>query len=94
MGNRYLSRELTILLMGITSLNILHDSPEDPTSKVGENLRRIFIERGHDFFDKQHRGAELDEGEDEPQKEATDRVQPMTPEQLFKMRVEVLPQLQ
>ncbi|PSR77283.1 hypothetical protein PHLCEN_2v7976 [Hermanssonia centrifuga] len=80
--------------MGITSLNILHDSPEDPTSKVGENLRRIFIERGHDFFDKQHRGAELDEGEEEPQKEATDRVQPMTPEQLFKMRVEVLPQLQ
>ena len=71
-------------------------SREDPISKIGENLRRIFLERGHDFFDKYLSGSELDKEEvvEEKQKELDDNVQPMTPEELFKMRMEILPQLQ
>lgn len=69
---------------------------EDPISKIGENLRRIFVEKGHDFFDKHLTGSELDKDEvvEERQKEHDDNVQPMTPEELFKMRMEILPQLQ
>lgn len=73
-------------------------SPEDPVSKVGENLRRIFFERGVDFFDRYHNGVEepKDESSQEKPKEDVDDVliQPMTPEELFKMRMEVIPQLQ
>ena len=34
------------------------------------------------------------ETEEEKQKEQDDNVQPMTPEELFRMRMEILPQLQ
>lgn len=69
---------------------------EDPTSKIGKNLARIFQEKGHDFFDKYLLGSfvEKDEADEEKPKESDDNVQPMTPEELFKMRMEILPQLQ
>lgn len=73
-------------------------SPEDPISKIGENLMRIFQERGVDFFDRFQNGVEIpkdDVVEEKSKDDAEDlRIQPMTPEELFKMRVEILPQLQ
>ena len=64
-----------------------------------KNLRRIFIERGLDFFDKDvtNRAAPEqlpDEPEAETSKEEASGLQPMTPEDLFKMRAELMPQLQ
>lgn len=59
---------------------------------------RIFQERGVDFFDRFHNGVEIpkdDVVEEKSKDDAEDlRIQPMTPEELFKMRVEILPQLQ
>ena len=65
---------------------------EDPISKIGENLRRIFLEKGHDFFDKYVEGVVIDKEDvaEERHKEADDNVQPMTPEELFRMRMEIL----
>jgi mediator of RNA polymerase II transcription subunit 17 len=85
-------------------------SKDDPARGLGDRLRRIFIERGIDFFDK-NRGQSLQQGiltngknradmEDEALgnvksheeiQEQSDRA--MTPEELFKMRMEILPQL-
>jgi hypothetical protein len=69
---------------------------EDPVSQIGKNLARIFQEKGHDFFDTYFTGADLDkeEVEEEKEKERDDNAQPMTPEELFKMRMEIMPQLQ
>ena len=66
------------------------------TSKIGENLRRIFVERGHDFFDKTDRSAEAEkeDADEEKEQDTRDTTQPMTPEELFKMRMEIMPQLQ
>ena len=70
--------------------------PEDPVAKAGENLLRIFSERGIDFFERYHDGAEIpkEEVHEEKSKDDEDDVQPMTPEELFRMRHEVIPQLQ
>lgn len=78
------------------ALTVCTTRREDPASKIGEKLRRVFIEKGHGFFDKYVAGTLLDKVEvvEEKQKDADDSVQPMTPEELFKMRMEVLPQLQ
>ncbi|KAI0349426.1 hypothetical protein OH77DRAFT_1580604 [Trametes cingulata] len=76
---------------------------EDPTASIGTKLRRIFIERGVDFFERQN-GSESIPG---PQKQnaaphdeaAPDREEhtevshTMTPEELYKMRMTLLPQL-
>ena len=78
-------------------LSLLHDAyrREDPTSKLGEDLRRIFFERGHDFFDKNSLGANAQkESEEEKEPDTRDNVQPMTPDELLKMRIEIMPQLQ
>ena len=51
-----------------------------------------------DFFERYHQGIEVpkDEAPEEKPKDDTDdlHIQPMTPEELFKMRTEVIPQLQ
>ena len=83
---------------------------DDPAKSLGERLRRIFVERGVDFFDK-NQGQLLQEGiltngqnladvEDEMRRdeEATEDTDDqsnhaMTPEELLKMRMEILPQL-
>ncbi|PCH41031.1 hypothetical protein WOLCODRAFT_88978 [Wolfiporia cocos MD-104 SS10] len=80
----------------------IYEPKEDPTAKVGENLRRIFLERGIDFFDRRkHEGhkvaeptaAQEDEGKEKHKDDAQGPKQPMTAEELFKMRMEILPQL-
>jgi mediator of RNA polymerase II transcription subunit 17 len=83
---------------------------DDPTKGLGEKLRRIFVERGVDFFDK-NQGQPLQEGiltngqhdvdlEDEtcrngenPEESFEHSNRAMTPEELLKMRMEILPQL-
>jgi mediator of RNA polymerase II transcription subunit 17 len=79
-------------------------SKQSSTSALGENLRRIFIERGFDFFDK-HKGVPLQdalasdqrvraEDASEPVKsKANPATKIMTTEELFDMRMEILPQL-
>ncbi|GJE87473.1 hypothetical protein PsYK624_035560 [Phanerochaete sordida] len=75
----------------------IYEPPEDPISKVGENLRRIFLERGVDFFERYEHGVEApkdEAGEERPRDEDEDvQLQPMTPEDLFKMRLDIMPQL-
>jgi mediator of RNA polymerase II transcription subunit 17, fungi type len=79
-------------------------SKQNSTSALGEHLRRIFIERGFDFFEKQ-KGAPLEErilvsGEPEkvndvsdPEKSESNPTKIMSTEELFNMRMEILPQL-
>ncbi|KZT12461.1 uncharacterized protein LAESUDRAFT_638864 [Laetiporus sulphureus 93-53] len=78
----------------------VYEPKEDSTAKVGENLRKIFLERGLDFFDKKPQDREKiqsdhnAEPEQEGEQEDKHGLQhPMTPEELFKMRMEVMPQL-
>ncbi|KAG9317670.1 subunit 17 of mediator complex-domain-containing protein [Chiua virens] len=76
---------------------------ENPTTVLGENLRRIFLERGIDFFERQDQLPKGDAlvappRESSPVSEdggyATDNTKlTMSPEQLFKMRTEINPQL-
>ncbi|KAI0335458.1 hypothetical protein GY45DRAFT_799896 [Cubamyces sp. BRFM 1775] len=76
---------------------------EDPTSVVGTKLRRIFAERGHDFFEayKGSRSLPAPQAPDatEPDENAADSEKSnesshtMTPEELYKMRMSLLPQL-
>lgn len=58
---------------------------------------RIFHERGVDFFDRFYNGVEApkdDVIEEKSKDDAEDlRIQPMTTEQLSKMRIEIIPQL-
>ena len=59
---------------------------------------RIFQERGVDVLERYHHGVEepKDEVTEEKTKDDAEdlRIQPMTPEELHKMRVEVVPLLQ
>ncbi|KZT74377.1 hypothetical protein DAEQUDRAFT_761241 [Daedalea quercina L-15889] len=75
---------------------------EDATAKVGDNLRRIFVERGIDYFDRKKgasgTAAGLDASTEENVAEDNeDNLQGprrhMTTEELYKMRVELLPHL-
>lgn len=86
-----------------TSYNLTFDDSQESSTKVlGENLRRIFVERGVDFFDR--KGHQLanenltleneDTSDTEPTEEEDSLVsQSMSVEELFKMRMEILPQL-
>ncbi|KDQ64550.1 hypothetical protein JAAARDRAFT_166933 [Jaapia argillacea MUCL 33604] len=84
----------------------VYEPREDPAKTLGERLRRIFLERGVDFFD--HDPSRLSGGHgltEEPQEAIEDTFeqeespnetpsnQPMTSEELFKMRMELMPQL-
>ena len=71
------------------------DRREDPTTKIGESLMRIFAERGHDFFEKETHQTETDKADEVAKEDSVrDETQPMTPEELFKMRGDILGQLQ
>lgn len=81
-----------------------YGSKVNATKSLGENLRRIFIERGTDYFDKTEQRHDATESlttdaEDVPQPldylDGQDQppVQSMTVEELDKMRKEVLSQL-
>ncbi|EKM59963.1 uncharacterized protein PHACADRAFT_250784 [Phanerochaete carnosa HHB-10118-sp] len=90
--------KLIPILLDITSEGQqVFEPPEDPISKIGENLRRIFLERGVDFFERYHNGIEAakdEASEEKPKDEAGDvQIQPMTPEELFRMRMDIMPQL-
>ena len=80
-------------------------SKQNSTSVLGEKLRRIFIERGFDFFEKR-KGNSLEDrawvsGESEKVTDTSDpaksdenpSMKTMTTEELFNMRMEILPQL-
>lgn len=79
-------------------------SPESPGAKLGDNLRRIFVERGLDFFeqDAEERQANKEVKKEKEEKdnvkpdEGADSsdVKPMSLEELDNMRMELLPQLQ
>lgn len=73
-------------------------SREDPTAAVGTKLRRIFLERGLDFFEaeKDARSAVRDVQDDAKEGDtasgegqATEPFHHMTPEELYKMRMEL-----
>jgi mediator of RNA polymerase II transcription subunit 17 len=81
---------------------------EIPATRLGENLRRIFQERGTDFFKKnknpvQREFAESEDkqlhleasntAENEQSVETKNLPEVMTVEELFAMRSEILPQL-
>lgn len=77
------------------------ESPENPTKLLGENLRRIFTERGVDFFERQDNlpsgvAQPLDtaEQQNEDEESALDPAKTvLTPEELFNLRMECIPQL-
>ncbi|KAJ7047317.1 subunit 17 of mediator complex-domain-containing protein [Mycena alexandri] len=85
----------------------VYEPAVDPQKSLAERLRRIFAERGVDFFDRNNDGtlaslaptAPTDDpaddipDDDEPAPAVENAPGPMTPEDLYKMRVEVLPQL-
>ncbi|KAJ6536623.1 subunit 17 of mediator complex-domain-containing protein [Mycena sp. CBHHK59/15] len=78
----------------------VYEPAVDPGKALGERLRRVFAERGLDFFERNdgHINA-LSATTDDASEPADDEAQtevaagPMTPEDLYKMRMEVLPQL-
>jgi hypothetical protein len=81
------------------------DSDEQPGSRLGEDLRRMFLERGFDFFnqDEEQRQAHKPADDEEAAPQSKDIVnQPSdsqttettSPEALSNMRLEILPQLQ
>jgi mediator of RNA polymerase II transcription subunit 17, fungi type len=80
---------------------------EDPTKLLAENLRRIFQERGRDFFDQnggdivqdgvlvaKRPETEKDEDTTEPNEDPDAPPKIMTTEELLKLRLELLPHLQ
>ena len=80
----------------------------DRETKLGERFRRIFLERGHDFFEKDdgtrygHEQAPEEKPDDvsgaqqdvETPPEVDGEQKYMTPETLLKMRWDLLPRLQ
>ncbi|KAI0068724.1 hypothetical protein BV25DRAFT_1986305 [Artomyces pyxidatus] len=82
----------------------VYEPNEGPSAQLGENFRRIFMERGSDFFEQNEEqrrhatvtNARTEENGDTAQ--ATDSAEvsttkPMSPEELLRMRMEILPQL-
>ena len=76
---------------------------EPPGTQLGENLRRMFLERGLDFFNQDEEQRRVDEplnehgaGLQSRDTESLDdqRAEAMSPEALSNMRNEILPQLQ
>ena len=81
------------------------DSDEQPGSRLGEDLRRMFLERGYDFFDQdeEQRQAHKPTDDQEADAQSNDTVnqsadgqstETTSPEALSNMRLEILPQLQ
>ncbi|SRR6266702_1752816 len=78
---------------------------EPPGTQLGENLRRMFLERGLDFFNQDEEERRTNEPPNEhgaePQSRDTvtetldsQNADAMSPEALSNMRLEILPQLQ
>ncbi|THV08497.1 hypothetical protein K435DRAFT_13103 [Dendrothele bispora CBS 962.96] len=88
---------------------LIYEPKVTPSQLLSENLRRVFTERGTDFFERNSNGflekrvltAEKsnDDRHSDDSSEITDddddqlTVKPMTTEELFKMKTEVLPSL-
>ncbi|KAF8195839.1 subunit 17 of mediator complex-domain-containing protein [Mycena galopus ATCC 62051] len=97
-------QRLPVLLDILPDGTRIYEPQVDPQKSLAERLRRVFAERGVDFFDRNTDGfaslaaapADVDADEspadDEPREEEP-ATGPMTPEELYKMRVEFLPQL-
>lgn len=106
---------MTLLLTGNTSMSRMQrevtqgapihssSSKETLTQQLGEKLRRIFVERGIDFFEKGKgrpsgktgtlaQDMDIDPHEDPGEEKITTAT--MTTEDLLKMRMEILPHLQ
>ncbi|KAG1752739.1 subunit 17 of mediator complex-domain-containing protein [Suillus paluster] len=94
------------VLLDITPDGVqVFESPQDHTKLLGENLRRIFIERGVDFFERQDalkaigdlsipQALDIKDDKIEPdQYEEVVSKAIMNPEELYKMRMEIMPQL-
>ncbi|KAJ7638863.1 subunit 17 of mediator complex-domain-containing protein [Roridomyces roridus] len=78
----------------------VYEPEQDPQKSLAERLRRVFAERGVDFFDRDNgqlpttQDTDDDDTDQTPGEAETDAPPgPMTSEELYKMRVEVLPQL-
>ncbi|KAI6047138.1 subunit 17 of mediator complex-domain-containing protein [Pisolithus marmoratus] len=77
------------------------ETPEHPTKLLGENLRRIFNERGVDFFERQDSlpsgVAQPLDAADQPNEDEESVLDPaktvLTPEELYNLRKECIPQL-
>lgn|ERR1700744_4037890 len=76
---------------------------EAPGTQLGENLRRMFSERGLDFFNQDEEQRRINEPPNEHGAESQSRdtesiegqnTEAMSPEALSNMRLEILPQLQ
>jgi mediator of RNA polymerase II transcription subunit 17 len=81
------------------------DSDEQPGTRLRENLRRMFKERGLDFFDQDDEQRQANKPIDDPvvSLQSKDTMNPssdgqntesMSPEALSNMRSEIMPQLQ
>lgn len=82
----------------LSGLLILVVRREDPTAAVGTKLRRIFLERGLDFFEAEKDACttvhdvqdEENDGDTTPgEGKAAELSHHMTPEELYKMRMEL-----
>ncbi|KAF9652247.1 hypothetical protein BDM02DRAFT_3089535 [Thelephora ganbajun] len=81
----------------------IYEPAPDPNKQLAESIRRVFAERGHDFFEKRDAvSGRIDiessnDPDDEHEETSAETVnpstQPMTPEQLFKMRSDIIPRL-
>ncbi|KAH9062717.1 subunit 17 of mediator complex-domain-containing protein [Lactarius vividus] len=95
-----LGRSIPTVLDIATDGRRIYEPDEPPGTQLGENLRRVFLERGLDFFnqDEEQRWTNEppDEHSSEPQStESLDgqNTEAMSPEALSNMRLEILPQL-
>ena len=79
-------------------------SKETSSARLDTNIRRIFLERGADFFERKEglqsssthsevkQSQTIDDAPDVPM-ESENKSKPMTVEELYVMRMELLPQL-
>ncbi|KAF8261393.1 subunit 17 of mediator complex-domain-containing protein [Lactarius quietus] len=77
----------------------IYEPDEPPGTQLGENLRRMFLERGLDFFNQDEEQRRINEPPNEPQSVDTESLdgqnaEAMSPEALSNMRLEILAQLQ
>jgi hypothetical protein len=96
-ANIDINRVLQSLCLLLTQLTFPRE--QDSFQSPGERLRRVFLERGVDFFHQQNKRLPV-EGDDHlaDEKPGGTVKKPelnkgMTSEELSKMRVEILPQL-
>ncbi|KAL6309701.1 subunit 17 of mediator complex-domain-containing protein [Sparassis latifolia] len=73
----------------------IYEPKEDYYAIVGDNLRRIFVERGLDFFEKRHKQRKVEPTIEEMRDKSSleEKRHVMDADELLKMRMEVLPQL-